>query len=149
MCIRDSLEGLRFVRDHVGVPIMADESVWRPEDAIRCIRASAVDIFNVYVAEAGGLGPAARLFAIAEAARIPCIIGSMPEFGIGTAAQAHLAFAMGNLAFAGDVNGFVYNSDDVVVKNLEIRDGCLLPPPGPGLGVALDPDKLEKYRMRE
>ena len=143
------LEGLRFVRGHVGVPIMADESVWRPEDAIRCIKASAVDIFNVYVSEAAGLGPAARIFAIAEAARIPCIIGSMPEFGIGTAAQAHLAFAMDNLGFASDVNGFVYNSDDVVEKNLEIRDGFLLPPPGPGLGVSLDPDKLEKYRMRE
>ena len=141
------LDGLRFVREHVDVPIMADESVWTPEDALTCIRAQAADVFNVYVAEAGGLGPASRIFAIAEAARLPCIIGSMPELGIGTAAQAHLAFAMRNLGYASDVNGIVYQLDDVVDHGLRIEDGYLLPPPGPGLGVTLDPARLEKYRM--
>jgi L-alanine-DL-glutamate epimerase-like enolase superfamily enzyme len=141
------LEGLRFVREHVDVPIMADESVWTPEDAMNCIRAQAVDVFNVYVAEAGGLGPAAHIFAIAAAARLPCIIGSMPELGIGTAAQAHLAFAMRNLGFGSDVNGFVYHSDDIIQEQLRIEDGYLYPPPGPGLGVTLDRDKVEKYRM--
>ena len=81
----DDLEGLRFVRERVSLPIMADESVWTPADALNCIRHQAVDVFNVYVSEAGGLGAAARIFAIAEAARLPCIIGSMPELGIGTA----------------------------------------------------------------
>ncbi|HYC14424.1 MAG TPA: hypothetical protein VEC75_09250, partial [Stellaceae bacterium] len=37
---------------------------------------------------------AARIFAMCEAAAIPCMIGSMPEFGIGTAAQIHLGVAM-------------------------------------------------------
>ena len=83
------MEGLAFVRANVQVPIMADESVWTPADAMACIRANAVDVFNVYVSEAGGIGPAAHIFSIAEAARLPCIIGSMPELGIGTAAQAH------------------------------------------------------------
>jgi muconate cycloisomerase len=141
------LEGLRFVREQVGAPIMADESVWTAEDALACVRAGAVDVFNVYVAEAGGLGPAARVFAIAEAARLPCIIGSMPELGIGTAAQAHLAFAMGNLGFASDVNGIVYHGDDVVDHGLRIEDGHLLAPPGPGLGVTLDRQRLDQYRL--
>ena len=143
----DDLEGLRFVRERVGVPIMADESVWSPADALSCIRAQAVDVFNVYVSEAGGLGPAAHIFAIAEAARLPCIIGSMPELGLGTAAQAHLAFAMRNLGYASDVNGFAYHSDDIIQEELRIEDGYLYPPPGPGLGVTLDLDKLEQYRI--
>jgi muconate cycloisomerase len=141
------LEGLRFVRERVEVPVMADESVWTPADALALVRAQAVDVFNVYVAEAGGLGPAARVFAIAEAARLPCIIGSMPELGIGTAAQAQLAFAMRNIGYASDVNGFVYHSDDIVQEKLRIEDGYLYPPEGPGLGVTLDQDKLEKYRI--
>ena len=143
------LEGMRFVREQVGVPIMADESVWRPEDAVACIEAQAVDVFNIYVAEAGGIAPGARIFAIAEAARLPCIIGSMPEFGIGTAAQAHLAFAMSNIGFACDVNSFVYHVDDVVDQALHIDNGWLMPPPGPGLGVTLNRDKLERYRMED
>ena len=63
----DDLDGLRFVRERVETPIMADESVWTPADAMACVRAGAVDVFNVYVAEAGGLGAAARVFAVAEA----------------------------------------------------------------------------------
>ena len=141
------LEGMRLVRDAVAVPIMADESIWTPVDAIACIRAGAADIFNVYVSEAGGIRAASRIFAIAEAARIPCIIGSMPELGIGTAAQAHLAFAVHNLGYGSDVNGFVYHSDDIIVERLTIEAGNLLPPSGPGLGVTLDPDKVTKYRI--
>ena len=142
------LEGLRFVRAKVDTPIMADESVWTPSDALNCIKARAADVLNVYVAEAGGLGPATRIFAIAEAARLPCIIGSMPELGIGTAAQAHLAFAMRNIGYASDVNGFAYHSDDIINERLRIEDGYLYPPPGPGLGVSVNPDKIEKYRIR-
>jgi len=142
------LEGLRFVREHVDVPIMADESVWTPDDALACIRARAVDIFNVYVSEAGGIGHAARIFAIAETARLPCTVGGMPELGIGTAAQAHLAFAMRNLGYAGDVNGFVYHSDDIIVEELQIKDGYLYPPVGPGLGVTVDFEKVRKYQIK-
>jgi L-alanine-DL-glutamate epimerase-like enolase superfamily enzyme len=143
----DDLEGLRFIRERVNIPIMADESVWTPADAMNCVRHQTVDIFNIYVAEAGGLGSAARIFAIAEAARLPCIIGSMPELGIGTAAQAHLAFAMPNLGYASDVNGCVYHAGDVIREKLPIADGYILPPPGPGLGVSLDEDALAQYRI--
>lgn len=141
------LEGLCLVRQSVDTPIMADESVWTPEDAMTCVRAGAVDVFNIYVAEAGGLGPAARIFSIAETAHLPCIIGSMPELGIGTAAQAHLAFAMRNIGYASDVNGCLYHSDDIVVESLHFEDGYIYPPSGPGLGVTLDRDKIEKYRI--
>jgi L-alanine-DL-glutamate epimerase-like enolase superfamily enzyme len=142
------LEGLHHIREHVDTPIMADESVWTPSDAMACIKAAAVDIFNVYVSEAGGIFPGSKIFAIGEAARIPCIIGSMPELGIGTSAQAHLAFAMQNLGYGSDVNGFVYHSDDVINEKFTIEDGHLLPPPGPGLGVTLNRDKIEQYRIK-
>lgn len=141
------LEGLRFLRESVATAVMADESVWTPADAMACVKADAVDVFNVYVAEAGGLGPAARIFAIADAARLTCIIGSMPEFGIGTAAQAHLAFAMPNIGYACDVNGYLYHCDDVVDHGLRIEDGFIYPPAGPGLGVHLDAERLAKYRI--
>ena len=42
----DNLEGLRFVRERVSLPIMADESVWTPADALNCIRHQAVDVFK-------------------------------------------------------------------------------------------------------
>ena len=141
------LEGMRFVRDHVGVPVMVDESIWRPNAAIACMRAKAADIFNVYVSEAGGLTPASDIFSIAEAAHIPCMIGSMPEFGIGTAAQTHLAFAMRNIGFACDLNGCTYHKDDIILETLPIESGYIYPPTGPGLGISIDRDKLEHYQI--
>lgn len=141
------LDGLRFLRESVDVPIMADESVWTPDDAMACARADAVDVFNVYVSEAGGIGPAARIFGIADAARLTCIIGSMPELGIGTAAQAHLAFAMPNIGFASDLNGCVYHADDIAEHGLRIEGGFIYPPSGPGLGVSLDTARLQKYSL--
>jgi L-alanine-DL-glutamate epimerase-like enolase superfamily enzyme len=143
----DDLDGMRLIREAVEVPIMADESVWTSAHALACIKANAADIFNVYVAEAGGLSAAAAVFTVAEAAGIPCLIGSMPELGIGTAAQAHLAFAMRNIGFACDVNGFVYQSDDVCDHGLRIKDGYLYPPRGPGLGIEVDKARVDQYRV--
>ncbi len=144
----NDLVGLHHVREHVDTPIMADESVWTPGDAMACIRAEAVDVFNVYVSEAGGIFPASQIFAIAESARLPCMIGSMPELGIGTAAQAHLAFAMRNIGYGCDVNGVVYHADDIVHETFPIADGYLGLVNGPGLGVTLNRDKVEKYRIK-
>ncbi len=143
----DDLDGMRLIREAVEVPIMADESVWTSAHALACIKANAADIFNVYVAEAGGLAAATAVFTLAEAAGIPCVIGSMPELGIGTAAQAHLAFAMRNIGFGCDVNGFVYQSDDVCDHGLRIEDGYLYPPRGPGLGVDVDRARVDQYRV--
>ena len=146
---RKDREGMRQVRERVRTPIMADESVWTPEDALACVRLEAAEIFNVYVSEAGGLLAAAEVFAIAKAAKLRCMIGSMPEFGVGTAAQAHLAFAMENIDLACDLNGFVYSADDVIQETLPISDGYFQdPPPGPGLGISLDPVKMNQYRVR-
>ena len=37
-------------------------------------------------------------------------------------------------------------SDDLLAQPLRIRDGLLHVPPGAGLGVDIDPDKLARYR---
>lgn len=141
------LEGLAFLREHCEVPIMVDESVWGPADAWDVIRHRAADIVNVYVAESGGIYPAARILHAAEMAGIIGCIGSMPEFGIGTAAQGHLAAAVPNVRHPSDVAGYLYQGDDLIVEQLEIRDGYYHVSDRPGLGVTLDQDALARYRI--
>ena len=41
------------VREAIGVPLMADESIRNPRSAMEVIRRKAADIANVYVTEAG------------------------------------------------------------------------------------------------
>lgn len=62
------------------------------------------------------------------------MIGSMPEFGIGTAAQIHLGVAMTNLGPDSDTCGVLYHAEDLLTKPLRIENGFAYPPEGPGLG---------------
>lgn len=121
---------------------MVDEGVWSPEDAWRVIRAGAADILNVWVAEAGGRAPAMECFRLAELAGVECAIGSMPELGIGTAAQARLGVAAPGLRHPSDAAGSLHQADDLVVTPLRIEDGFAYPPEGPGLGVEPDWEKI-------
>ena len=142
----DDLDGMAEVRRLINVPLMADESIRSPRSAMQVIRRGAADIANVYVTEAGGLLNAAKIFAMCEAARIPCMIGSMPEFGIGTAAQIHLGVAMTNLGPDSDACGVLYHEEDLLTKPLHIENGFSYAPDGPGLGVEVDMKILESWR---
>ena len=141
------LAGLAFLRQQADVPIIVDESVWSPVDAWRTIQAGAADLINVYVAEAGGLAPARQIADLAALAGVGICVGSMPEFGIGTAAAAHLAVSLPDLDHPSDVAGYLYHGQDMVVTSPPIEEGYALPPSGPGLGVDLDEEKLSRFRI--
>ncbi|MBV8818555.1 MAG: mandelate racemase/muconate lactonizing enzyme family protein, partial [Acidobacteriaceae bacterium] len=81
------------VRRSSPVPVMADESCYTLQDAMALARASAADILSVYVGKGGGIGPARKIAAVAEAAGLTCTVGSNLELGIASAAMAHLATA--------------------------------------------------------
>lgn len=144
---RHDLDGLRLLRQRTSVPIMADESCQSLRDAYDLARAQAADVFNVYVVEAGGLGPAAAIFAFAGAVGIPCILGSQAEMGIGTAACAHLAVAVPELPFACETFGPLRYQRDIVAPAIPIAKGYLTPPDGPGLGVSLNWDAVQEMRV--
>lgn len=139
------LDGMAEVRRGINVPLMADESIRNPHSAMQVIRRQAADIANVYVTEAGGLLNASRIFAMCEAANMPCMIGSMPEFGIGTAAQIHLGIAMTNLGPDSDTCGVLYHQEDLLKTPLRLEGGFAYAPEGPGLGVEVDMSILEKW----
>jgi len=142
------LAAMAEVRAAVSLPIMADESIGHPRSAMEVIRREAADVLNVYVTESGGIQNAARIFALAEQAGLGCMIGSMPELGIGTAAQIHLGLAMPNLDFDSDTCGSLYQSEDLLATPLRFEAGFAFAPEGPGLGVELDADAFARAARR-
>ena len=94
----------------------------------------------------GGLLKAAQTFSLCEAAGIPCLIGSMPETGISTAAQIHLGIAMTNLKFNSDACSVRYFSEDCLVEPLRIENGFVYPPPGPDLGIEVEESILARWQ---
>ncbi len=142
---------LADVRRNVRVPIMADESVFNLQDAMAVVRAGAADILSVYVGKGGGIGPARKMVAVAEAAGLVCTIGSNLELGVASAAMIHLGMATTGIAaedFPCDILGPFFYEDDVLLDALPIEAGKARPNDKPGLGVELDPRKLAKYQVQ-
>lgn len=137
---------LSRIREKLPIPLMLDESIWEPADALDAVRANAGDIFNVYVSESGGLYRSMQIANLCDIAGVGFCIGSMPEFGIGTAAELQLGLAAPRIDHPSDVIGNLYFEDDVIKETLPVEDGCALAVDRPGLGVSLDWDKVEKYR---
>ena len=142
------LHAMAEIRRSVSLPIMADESVGPPPEAMEVIRREAADVINVYVSESGGILNAARIFTLAEAAGLGCMIGSMPELGIGTAAQIHLGIAMPNLDLDSDTCGSLYQEEDLLATPLRLEAGFAWAPEAPGLGVELDRERFANAARR-
>jgi L-alanine-DL-glutamate epimerase-like enolase superfamily enzyme len=141
---------LANVRAAIGVPVIADESVYTPQDAMALVRSNAADVLSIYVGKSGGIGPARKIAAVAEAAGLTCTVGSNLELGVGSAAMAHLAIsslAIGAEEFPCDILTPFYYEDDVVAEPIRITGGSAAPSDRPGLGVDLDPDRVARYRV--
>jgi muconate cycloisomerase len=142
---------LADVRAHIGLPVMADESVTNVQDAMALVRAQAADVFSVYVGKGGGIGEARKVATVAEAAGLTCTVGSNLELGVATAAMIHLAIAtpgMGGLEFPCDILSTFFYESDLLAEPLPIIAGEARPHEKPGLGVELDRDRVEFYRVK-
>jgi muconate cycloisomerase len=128
------------VRRRVGIPIMADESVFAPQDALEVIRAQAADVLSIYPGKHGGIRPTQQIAKLAEAAGIPCTIGSNLEREVATAAMAHVTVATSNIQcerYPGDLIGPLYYEQALSQTPLHYQADRLWVPEGPGLGIQL------------
>jgi muconate cycloisomerase len=126
------------VRRRSGIPIMADESVFTPQDALEVVRAGAADVLSLYPGKHGGIRPTQQIAKLAEAAGIPCTIGSNLEREVATAAMAHATACTANIQcerFPGDLIGPVYYTQPLSRQPLHYEADRLWVPEGSGLGV--------------
>jgi len=132
-------------------PIMADESVFTITDAQGLARHSSVDILGCYPGKHGGIAATLEIAQVARNAGIVCCLGSNLELGIGTAAMLHVVAACSvfdNQTYPADLIGPLYHQADMLVEPLLLGPATAKVPRGPGLGVELDEQQLERYRDR-
>ncbi len=141
------LEGMAELARRLDTPIAVDESVYTPADALRCIRAGAADVVNIKVAKCGGIYRSQKIAAVCEAAGVPCFLGGCIETGVGTAAAAHFYASTANVISAAEIHGSPFYVDDVITRPFVVKDGGIDLPDTPGLGVDVDDDKVDAYRI--
>lgn len=138
---REDIRELALARRSIPHPV--SEHIHSYRWALDLLEADAVDVFNISVIALGGLTPARKVFAIAEAAGKECLVGTTQELSIGTAAAAHLAAAMPGATLPSDPVGPLLYTADVVVDPVRFERGCLVLPEGKGLGMKLDPNQVQ------
>jgi L-Ala-D/L-Glu epimerase len=124
-----NIEGMRFVREHSPLPLIADESCIDSRDVARLV--GVVDGINIKLAKCGGLREALRMIATARSHDMLVMTGCMIETSIAITAAAHFSPL---LDFA-DLDGAALLSDDPY-RGATIEKGRIAIPDGPGLGIS-------------
>ena len=151
---RRDLTGLAEIRHAArGVPLMADESMTSPADALALAKADAVDVLCIKPYKLGGLRPAKKVAAIADAAGQLLNVGGLAAFcQLEAAAAAHFYASTPTHAImpAGEfVFGLGVIGPDPLVPEpkFTIQDGHTHVPNAPGLGVEIDEDALQRLTL--
>ncbi|RKD69367.1 muconate cycloisomerase [Rhizobium sp. WW_1] len=127
------------------IALMADESLQGPETAFELAKISGADVFAIKIEQSGGLFNAQRVAAIADAAGIELYGGTMLEGAVGTAASAHAFSTFANLQWGTELFGPLLLTEEILATPLDYRDFELTVPDGPGLGIALDEDRVKFF----
>jgi len=138
------LESMKFARKISPLPLVADESVFTAHDLVKLIRLKCVDAVVLKLAKSGILGNL-QIASVAEAFGLSLYGSGMTESGVGLAASIHL-FLVLNIDTPVDTSGLKVLKD-LIVKGL-VLDKCKIKVPDkPGLGVKVNEEELEKYRV--
>ena len=128
-------------------PVMADESVFDPREALAGVEMHLADVFALKIMKSGGIRRALEVAAIARLGGIGVYGGCMFETGIAHAAGAHLMAALPDLHLGCEFYmSTYYLREDVLAEPFPVRGGLVHVPAGPGLGVTVDPERVARYR---
>ncbi|WP_431974729.1 mandelate racemase/muconate lactonizing enzyme family protein [Micromonospora haikouensis] len=131
---RWDLDGLAWVSDRVGLPVLADESVFGVRDLVEVIRRRAADMVNVKLAKCGGLHAARTLLDLAAEHGVGTVVGSMMESQVGLGAAASLVAAHGTSAVS-DLDAAWWLAWSPVRGGIRYDGATVVLPDAPGLGI--------------
>jgi L-Ala-D/L-Glu epimerase len=142
---------LRDVRREVRTPIMLDESLCSRFDAERAVEGQTCDLFNLRLSKCGGFIPSLRLAQFAKQHGLGCQLGcQVGETAVLSAAGRHFATSVAGLRYLeGSYDDHLVH-EALATTNMTFGWGGWAPAlAGPGLGIALDPQALQRVTVRQ
>jgi len=120
------------------VPIMADESCYHAQDARRLIKTNSCKYINIKFAKSGGFTESKKIHDIANAANMPCMIGSMLESRLALTANLHFAYASPNVQFFDLDTSIMGQLQDPVIGGVQYKGFHLHIDDAIGIGADVD-----------
>ncbi len=128
------IDGLKFVTDNVSIPVLADESVFSPMDALSILQKKAADLINIKLMKTGGIYNALKICSLAEMYGVECMIGCMLEAKVSVTAAVHLACAKSIITKI-DLDGPVLCSEDPITGGAVFNEYKISLTEDSGLGI--------------
>jgi O-succinylbenzoate synthase len=131
-------------------PICLDESIHSADDADAALELGACRIINIKAGRVGGFTEAVKIHDLCASRGAPVWCGGMLESGIGRAGNVALA-ALPNFKLPGDLSASRrYYREDLVEPEFEVeKDGTMRVPSGPGIGVNVIEERLERVTTQK
>jgi galactonate dehydratase len=142
----ENVDGLILVSRALQTPVCAGERLATIYGFRDLLAKQGVAVINPDITNVGGMSEARKVAAMAQAAYIS-VAPHNPNGPLATAASAHLSASIPNLLML-ERRGMiedVYRADEVASPALEMQNGCLLLPKGPGWGLKFNEEALAKY----
>ena len=136
---------MKQIKETTSIPVEVDESAFSLSRVHEIVKHDAADMINTKCAKAGGIRGVEQWATVAAAAGLPIVIGTEWGAGLKVAAKLHLGAAIRNADPVVEFTEMMIH--ELLLKDeLELTDGYLDVPTEPGLGMALDDEKIEAFR---
>jgi glucarate dehydratase len=136
---------LARLKEFVSIPTATNTVIVNFEQLAANFEMRAVDVVLLDTTFWGGIRPCIKAAGVCETMGVGVAVHSSGELGIQLATMLHLGAVVPNLGYAADAH-YHHLVDDVIVGGpFRYSNGAIGVPDAPGLGVALDRDKLDRY----
>lgn len=139
-----AIEESARIRKQTRTPLALNESVTTLARVRQILDLEAAAFLLPDTHQCGGVRAVKTIGDVAASAGVPCVFHCSHDFGLKTAAMLHVAAASPNFPLPNDCTYYGL-TDDILPQPLEIRQGRMRVPQGPGLGVEVDEAKVRKY----
>jgi len=132
----DDYEGLKYIKQRVQTPLLADESIFSVKDAKRLLDMQAIDYVNIKLAKTAGITQALVLADLSKSYGVKCMIGCMLEGPISVAAGVHVASAKADIITMLDLDAVSLLDSHPVKTSIKFDESMITLSDEIGLGVA-------------
>lgn len=146
----DDIVDHSILQKEIRTPICLDESIYSVDDARRGIYLKACKIINIKPGRVGGLLESKKIHDLCKKNGVGVWCGGMLETGIGRAFNIAVA-SLPNYIYPADMSPVDFFFKDDLVKNSFTvdKEGYITVPISPGLGFAVDEEKVKKYTVEK
>jgi len=133
------------IRSVCPVPLLADESVFGPEDMVRAAHEGIADGVSIKIMKSGGLTRAQATAKMAKSHGWMAYGGDMHETGLAHLAGTHMVAATPEITLGCEFyHATYYVKQDILSDPFPVKNGRVVVPSAPGLGLTPDVDRLSQ-----